>query len=518
MCGPSRRAVEHCPAVRRRLLLVPSGLLAGSCICASLPPWGLWPLAPIGVALWLHLLGRKGWRGRFLVGFGVGAGWFGPSTLWMWALTAPGYVFGIFAWGAMVGTVSALTPGDRRRLVVLPSLLVLFAWAHGHAPFGGVPLSVLAMSQAVGSGIGAPLLPIARLGGTLLLGGAVAALGSALWLAVRRAWVPAVAVASAVALLAVAGALVPLGPPGPRERIAAVQGGGPQGTRFSAADGPVVFERHLEATKDIRGPVDLVVWPENTVNVPGRFATSEWRRLIAEQAERLDADVVVGVVESVGADRFENYVVVVRPDGTLGDRYDKERRVPFGEYVPLRPLIEPFARGTLPARDQIPGEGTSMVRTTAGPAAVAISWEVFFGRRVREGVRAGGEMVLNPTNGSSYWLTQVQSQQVAASRLRAVESGRWVVQVAPTGFSAFVDPTGGVHDRTDVSERAVLHHRVTRLTGTTPAQALGDLPALVVAALALAVALGWHTRRRRDAPGGATSDLEHEGDRSVVDQ
>src|SRR5690606_8221386 len=131
-----------------------------------------------------------------------------------------------------------------------------------------------------------------------------------------------------------------------------------------------------------------------------------------------------------------------------GDRYDKERRVPFGEYVPLRPLIEPIAGDALPQRDQIPGDGTAMVRTTAGPAAVAISWEIFFGRRVREGVRAGGEIVLNPTNGSSYWLTQVQSQQVAASRLRAVESGRWVVQVAPTGFSAFVDPTGRVRDRT----------------------------------------------------------------------
>jgi apolipoprotein N-acyltransferase len=146
--------------------------------------------------------------------------------------------------------------------------------------------------------------------------------------------------------------------------------------------------------------------------------------------------------------------------------------------------------------------------------AVAISWEVFFGRRVREGVRAGGEMVLNPTNGSSYWLTLVQSQQVAASRLRAVESGRWLVQAAPTGYSAFVDPAGGVHQRTSVSERAVLRRTVPRLTGTTPAQALGDLPALALAAAALVGAVVLGRRNRGDRP----SDLDEEGDGAVVHQ
>ena len=83
-----------------------------------------------------------------------------------------------------------------------------------------------------------------------------------------------------------------------------------------------------------------------------------------------------------------------------------------------------------------------MLRTDAGTFGVAISWEVFFTQRVREGVQEGGEVVLNPTNGSSYWLTQVQSQQVASSQLRAIETGRWVLQAAPTGFSAVVDPDG----------------------------------------------------------------------------
>jgi apolipoprotein N-acyltransferase len=495
--------------VRHRSLTLLGGVGAGLCICAALPPWGWWPLAPVGLAWWLQLLGGRGPRGRALAGLGVGLGWFAPSTVWIWALTAPGYVVAILVWGAMVAATSALAPGDDRRLVVLPALLVLLQWVHWHAPFGGVPLSVLAMTQA-----GGPLVTVARLGGSLLLGAAVGALGSALWLAANRRWVPATAVAAAVVAVALAGAAWPSGRVVARERIVAIQGGGPQGTRFSSAEAPLVYRRHLETTRTVEGPVDLVVWPENTLNVSGRFEDSVERDELAAEAARLGADIVVGVVEDVDAERFANYVVVVRPDGTLGDRYDKERRVPFGEYVPLRPLIEPLAGDTLPARDQVPGTGTSMVRTSGGPMAVAISWEVFFGRRVREGVRAGGEMVLNPTNGSSYWLTLVQSQQVAASRLRAVESGRWLVQAAPTGYSAFVVPAGGGHQRTSVSERAVLRRTVPRLTGTTPAQALGDLPALALAAAALVGAVVLGRRNRGDRP----SDLDEEGDGAVVHQ
>ena len=100
-------------------------------------------------------------------------------------------------------------------------------------------------------------------------------------------------------------------------------------------------------------------------------------------------------------------------------------------------------------------------------------------------MREGGEVVLNPTNGSSYWLTQVQTQQVATSALRAAESRRWLLQAAPTGFSAVIDDHGRVLQRTDISEREVLYAEVPRLRALTPAQRLGDLPALLAAAAAL---------------------------------
>lgn len=483
--------------------LVAGGLVAGLLICASLPPWGWWPLAPVGFALWLFLLGATSRLHRFAVGYAVGLGWFGPSTVWIWALTQPGYLGGlILGWAALGGLLGAVCPADRRRLVVLPAAVVLFEWFHIHAPFGGVPLSMVAMSQSR-----APLLPIATLGGALTVGAAVVVLGVALYLAaVERRWREPVALVVVIGVLAGAGTLWPAGDANGEVRVAVIQGGGPQGTRFTSGEAPLVYQRHLEATRSIDPDerVDLVLWPENAINVDGAFADSPWGAELSAEAVRLDATILVGIVEDAPGDpdAFLNYVLAFEPDGTVGARYDKERRVPFGEYVPLRPLFEAVAGGNLPPRDQVPGEGTAAIDTDAGPFAVAISWEVFFSRRVREGVREGGEVVLNPTNGSSYWLTQVQTQQLATSALRAAESRRWLLQAAPTGFSAVFDERGALLQRTDISEAEVLIADVPRRTVTTPARALGDTPPLLLAAAALLLAARPALRRRGDREEG----------------
>ena len=113
-----------------------------------------------------------------------------------------------------------------------------------------------------------------------------------------------------------------------------------------------------------------------------------------------------------------------------------------------------------------------------------ISWEVFFGNRAADGIDHGGTFILNPTNGSSYTGTILQSQQVASSRLRAIENGRWVVQVSPTGFSAFVSPDGDVLDRTAVSEQKVIIRTISLNSGRTWYSRLGDTPFVLLLMLA----------------------------------
>ena len=193
--------------------------------------------------------------------------------------------------------------------------------------------------------------------------------------------------------------------------------------------------------------------------------------------------------------RFRNSQQVVRPDGTWGDRYVKVQRVPFGEWVPFREWIEKVAPDTLAARDATVSHQSGLMQTDVAPIGTAISWEIFFGHRARSAINAGGQLLYNPTNGSTYTGTFVQTQQVASSRLRAVETGRWEVQVAPTGFSAFVSPDGDVHQRTGTREQAVRTRTLPLRTGDTWYLRWGDLPARVLA-VGL-VAAGWAIDRRR---------------------
>jgi apolipoprotein N-acyltransferase len=205
-----------------------------------------------------------------------------------------------------------------------------------------------------------------------------------------------------------------------------------------------------------------------------------------------------------------NAQVVVDVDGTILGRYEKVRRVPFGEYVPMRGVLEGLGAPVdqIP-RDAVAGTGPAFVELADGTRiGVAISWEIFFSSRVRDGVDHGGEFVMNPTNGSSYTGTILQTQQVASSRLRAVESGRWVVQAAPTGFSAFVDPDGQVHQRTSVSEQAVIEQEIALRDGHTWFQTLGNLPFWFLAAAVLAVSVWMAERARRR---GHTSSISVTG-------
>ena len=460
---------------------------AGALVALSLPPWGFWPLAIVGIALGGVALGRRpSRRARLGLGWLLGAGWMSLGMGWMVQLTLPGYVAAAAIFALFHGVAALVTPNGPWAVVVRPAAHALVEALRCSFPFGGVPLATLGISQ-----VGGPLAGVARVGGVILLTWVVLQLGTLLsppFVARRGALAPSLGAAAAAATVVVLSLVAPRGAPtGASLRIAAVQGGGEQGT--SALDVPsrLVTERHLAATAAIppEPALDLVVWPENTIDTD-RFESSELAGLIGAEAARLDVPVSVGLTEDVvidGRRRFTNAQVVVAPDGRIVDRYDKVRRVPFGEYVPLRSVIERISSAVDRVGDAVPGETPAVLDLPSGERlGVVISWEVFFGGRAREGVRLGAEALLNPTNGASYTGTIVQTQQVASSRLRAIETGRWVVQAAPTGFTAFVSPDGEVVERSAQRERVVLVHDVELRDGETWYVRLGDGP--IIAALA----------------------------------
>jgi apolipoprotein N-acyltransferase len=491
-------------------MCVGSGLL----LAAALPPLGWWPLAFLGIAGLDRLLADRPAAERFRRGWLVFAALLFPTLIWMKALTLPGYLIASAFYATMFGAGAALCPPGRARWLALPGAIVLAELVRWSWPFGGVPLSTLAQGQ-----VGGPLAPTVRVGGMLLLVGLAVTCGVAVSAALRRAWVPA-SVAVAVVVLAVAGAaLAPRGHAIRTISVAAVQGGGPQGTRADrdGVDARVVFDRHLAASEAIETPVDLVVWPEDVVDVDGPIAGTPESDELAALARRLDTTLIAGVIESADVDglrRFHNAAVVYLPDGTIGDRYEKVQRVPFGEYVPFRSLLEKVAGDALIKDDAIIGKGPAVVDTPVGRMGVVISWEVFFGHRGRDAIEHGGTVLLNPTNGSSFSGVLVQSQQIASSRLQALETGRWVVQAAPTGYSAIVTPSGHVVIRTDISERAVISGTIDERSGLTIATRIGDRPAVALAVLLVAAA--WVLDRRRSAERDRSGEADRLEEPAVV--
>lgn len=477
--------------MRRPALLA---LLAGLLLTLGLPPFGWWPLALLGTGLVVRLVDGRPWKQRAALGLAAGIGFLAPGLWWMTEFSLPGWALAMLLEAAMVTAAVTLVPPGRWRIVGVPAALVLVDVARGHWPFGGVPISLVAETQ-----IGGPLLEAARIGGALLVTALVGLVGVALASLSRARWRTAVVALLPVVALSSLGVVAPDGTRAGSFRAAIVQAGGDRGTRAINTPDGQVFEHHLEATELVPDGVDLILWPEDVVDVEGDVLATPEGDELSRVAALHQATLVAGVVSGDG-DRFRNVARAWGPDGRAGDVYEKNHRVPFGEYIPFRSLVEKLADVSAVPRDAAVGDGPGLLRTPTGDLGVVISFEVFFARRARDAMAAGGEVLLVPTNATSYSTTQMPALEIGAARMRAIETGRDVLQAAPTGFSAVIDRRGKVVQQSDLGARQVLTADVERRTGDTIYTRLGDGPFVVGAALALVVA--W-LLTRRDEPASS---------------
>lgn len=476
---------------KTRTLSVLSGLL----IAAGLPPWGWWPLTIAGLALWFEILSQLTPHSRFGRSLLVGAAWIFPSTVWMADFTPIGWPVAATVFSVMVALVGLVTPSQRSyRGAVFCAALTLVELIRWNWPFGGVPISTVAMA-----GVTTPLVWSVRLFGAAILVALMALAGVILTDLIKHRNTSLIALAVLVTL-PLTGYLWGIATTEPDTiRVAVVQGGGPQTTRADLCENRRVFERHLNASRLIEEPVDLVLWPEDVVHPVADNAASnrcpeplltrsEATQEISQLARDLKAMLVTGWFEPNEArDANLNYSLVTDSSGATGARYDKVQLVPFGEFVPLRSFVEIFSN-EVPSSDLQKGTTPAVLDSELGKLGISISWEIFFDHRARDAIGNGGRILLNPTNGSSYWLTIVQAQQIASSQLRALETNRWVLQAAPTGFSAIINSSGEVIERSGVSEQRVLIETVELREGRTPAVILGVWPVLIGSATIVIVA------------------------------
>ncbi len=534
----TRRAGTADP--RRGGVALPA-VAAGVGLALSVPPWGFWVLAfPAAGLLWWRLGGVRP-RTRLWAGWLAGLGCFGPGLFWARAFTLPGALVLIAAEALFFGVGCLLVPPGPvvARALAFPGALTLAEAARQRWPFGGLPLGGVFLGQA-----GGPVLGVARVGGPLGLtaavwigGVAAGALGEAAVralrdrrralafarldpagaaptdrAAVRRgavAGLGTLALAGVVCLALLVGGTVGAayapdgGPAVGTVHAVAVQGGGRRGFRKSAVDPAVVLAAQVAATAPLVGsggpPGRLVLWPEDVVSLPVPLGRSPEKAALADLARSLDATLVVGVTETVSATAFRNEIVAFGPDGTLVGRFEKVHRVPFGEYVPYRSFFSHLANLSAVPLDAVPGTGSGLLTTPAAPLGTLVSFEVFFADRGRSSVRAGAQVLIVPTNTSSYAAAQVPTQEVAAARVQAVEQGRDLLQAAPTGYSTWITHRGRVLDRSVLGARQLVPAMLGRRTGWTLYVRWGDTPVLAAAAAALGVAWWLAGRRPRRA-------------------
>lgn len=513
-------------AWHRGRVVVPS-LVAGLLLAFSVPPFGWWPLAFVGAAVLFCRLEGLRWRSRLLAGWVAGFGCFVPGLWWAASFNWYGAVALMAVEALSMAIAATLVPASRWRVSAGAGAFTLLEALRVTWPFGGLPLGGIFLGQADG-----PLLETARVGGPLLLTALVwtggAAIGElALALATRAGLLRARGartpgrgrntprgVAGAlgvllVAAVAVGGAFAPAGgPPTRRISVALVQGGGRRGVSQSQVAPSTVFAAQVAATASLlhgNDPPALVVWPEDVIRVGARLEGTPQAAYMSALARRLRGTVVAGVTETISSRAFRNEAVAWGPGGRVVATYEKNHRVPFGEYIPFRSFFSHFASLSAVPLDAVPGHSSGILPTPAAPLGVMVSFEVFFAGRGRAAVRAGAQLLVVPTNTSSYSTTQVPQMELAADRVQAVAEGRDLTQASPTGYSSVLDANGTVVERSALGRRQVLRATVALRTGRTIYERLGDLPVLVLAALALAAsiagaAFGPRRPRRRRRP------------------
>lgn len=510
------------PRRRRRLppvLRVAAAAGGGAVLYLSFPPYGPWWLAPVALALLGVAVHDRSARAGF--GYGVLFGLASLLPLLVWT----GEFVGALPWLAL-SAAEALFIGlaGAAAAVVwrLPGgpLWAACGWVamealRSRAPFGGFPWAKLAFSQPEGA-----LLPIAALGGTPLLGFAVAASGfgaAALVLRLarpsahsparsrrRRLVVPALLVVLPLLAGLTGATLVATTPGQPTVTAAVVQGNVPRAGLDFNAQRRAVLDNHAARTEQLAADVaagrvrqpDLVIWPENSSDIDP-LRSRDAAAVISRAVRAIDAPTLVGTVLLRGdGETSTNSVLAWEPGRGPVDRYDKRRIQPFGEYLPYRDFFALFSRYARQAGHFVPGTDDGTVQLAGVTVGMATCWEVAFDGAVAASVRDGAQFLAVPTNNATFGYTDMTYQQLAMSRVRAVEHGRAVLVAATSGVSAVVAPDGSVEQSTSLFTPAALVSEVPLRSEITPATRLGAIPEWVLTGLGVAAVLAGAVWRR----------------------
>ena len=496
--------------------------LIGAASAFAFEPTGLWPLLPVAFALLCELIcrSRSLWRG-LLTGWGFGLGQFVIGLNWI--ATAFTFQSNMPAWLGWIAVLllsiylalyPALASGlawrfgreDRVVLVmVLGGSWAICEWLRG-TMFTGFPWNPAAAALA-----STPLIKVTPLIGTYGLSGLVVLLGGAVWLEYYRKWLPLVVIVAATALLWV----LPSSsvPPDPLAvlNLRIVQPNIGQEDKWR----PGFDEEAARRLAQLSGPPTneprLLLWPEAAVTDPlydarsdehQAFAAFERTRaasLLGSEDRLLTGGIAVTSKDGLHVDGAANSVFVLAQGGKVLGRYDKAHLVPYGEYLPMRPLLSAIGLSRLAPGDLdfTPGPGPRTIDLGGewGKVGFTLCYEIIFsGAVVDEKHRPS--FIFNPSN-DAWFGRWGPPQHLAQARLRAAEEGLPVLRATPTGISAVIDGRGNIVKSLPWRQAGIIDAVLPPAANSPPLFArLGNVIPLVLGFLLIigAIVLG---RRRR---------------------
>ena len=471
-----------------------AAVVGGLALDASFPSLGIWPLAFVAVALSLvSLIGRGAWS-AFAVGFAFGAAFYLPHIDWAARFLGDNPLNWV-PWAALAGVESVfmgagavvialgyrwvsrtMRPGAAR--LAAASLVAAGLWTSrelvmGSWPYGGFPWGRIGMSQSM-----SPLAPVASWVGVtgltflmvLVTALAIEAVRVTRAQASGKWWSLAVPAGLLIALILVpqfrtsdAGTF----------RVAAVQGNGPT-AYLDERERYEVLDAQLAASAAAVGEdPDLVVWPEGGVGLDPT-TDSNAAAVLDRAVSAIGAPILLNAAVSDGELVF-NRSMLWTADGVT-QSHDKRYPVPFGEYVPQREMYERIVPSLIEmiGREYEPGTNSPVVEVDGVPAALAICFDVLFDQHIEEGIAGGAELLVFQTNNADFRGTDENLQQLAFARMRAIESGRSVVNVSTVGTSQVIAPDGTTIDRIGVDEAGAILADVELREGTTPGVWAGE--------------------------------------------
>lgn len=492
---------------KRRLVRPAAAVIAGALLYLSFPPRPLWWLVLPGFALLGWVLHRQRLRAGFGLGLLAGLGFMLPLLHWTGEEVGPVPWLALAAAEAVFIAVGCLGIAAVSRLACWPvwaaAVWTLDEAVRARVPFGGFPWGKIAFGQA-----DSVFLPLAAVGGTPLLSFAVVLCGFGLCEAVRQfrahrrtGTLPraAVAAAAATVLVPVAGAFaaLPLVDDSAEDgtaTVAAIQGNVPRlGLDFNSQR-RAVLDNHVRRTEQLAREVkegkvpqpDFVLWPENSSDLDP-YRNPDARIVIDDAVKAIGVPTVIGAVIEPDTGKLRNTLIQWDPKKGPVDTYDKRHIQPFGEYMPMRSVARVFSSDVdRVRRDFGPGRKVGVFDLAGTEVGLVTCYEAAFDDAVRDTVMHGGQMIAVPSNNATFGRSEMTYQQLAMSRVRAVEHSRSVVVPVTSGVSAVIRPDGTIVQKTKLFTPDALVDEVPLRSSLTPATRMGTLPEGVLVLVAVA--------------------------------